>query len=193
MARWDQDRAPGRRVVPEECPVALVYEGTTVAVVMATPNDLADLAIGFSLTEGIVSDASEITELDIVSGCDGIELRMWLAPGRAETFRARQRRLVGPTGCGLCGIESLAEAVRSNPKVARHLALTPVDVREAVEQLAAAQALNQVTRATHAAGFHVPARGLLACREMSAVITRSTSWQARWRVGSFAGVKGRSC
>src|SRR3954451_2708229 len=110
LTRWSSDRQAGRRVVAQECPVALVYEGTTAAVVMATPGELADLALGFSLTEGIIQRSCEIETLDIVPHRDGIELRMWLAADSRRQFSRRQRRLVGPTGCGLCGIESLGEA-----------------------------------------------------------------------------------
>src|SRR3978361_41595 len=78
MPRLDRDRRLDRRPVAEECPVAMVYDGPTIAGVMASPDDLADFAIGFSLTEGIIQSADEIEALDVVPGCDGIELRMWL-------------------------------------------------------------------------------------------------------------------
>src|SRR5438045_95062 len=91
VARLDQARRQGRRPVAEEAPVALVFDGTTIAVVMATPTDLADLAVGFALTEGIIRGRTDIRELDIVPGADGIELRIWLAPESGRTLRARQR------------------------------------------------------------------------------------------------------
>ena len=115
MTRFNSDLTRDTRAMAEECPVALVYDGTTVAVLMATP---ADLAVGFSLTEGIIKDTSEIDELNVVPGSAGIELRIWLRPDSGRTLKDRQRRLVGPTGCGLCGIESLEEATRSAPFVA---------------------------------------------------------------------------
>ena len=122
MARLSSSRLAGERVVAEECPVALVYDGTTSAVLMATPADLADLAFGFSLTEGIVHDISDIRELSVIPGAGGVELRMWLGQDRAALLKARRRRLVGPTGCGLCGIESLEAANRSPlPSCARYL------------------------------------------------------------------------
>jgi len=165
VPRLTRHRALDQRAVAEECPVALVYDGTTIAVVMATPADLADLATGFSLTEGIIPHAGDIEAMDIVSGADGIELRMWLTPESGRNFKQRQRRLTGPTGCGLCGIESLSEAARPNPKLTRDIFLTADQVGAAVAALSDAQSLNRITRATHAAGFYLPDDSLVAVRE----------------------------
>ncbi|SRR5579883_899064 len=165
MARLSSSRLAGERVVAEECPVALVYDGTTSAVLMATPADLADLAFGFSLTEGIVHDISDITELSVIPGAGGVELRMWLRQDRAALLKARRRRLVGPTGCGLCGIESLEAANRVPAPVVREISLAPSQVTDAVEALTAEQELNQQTRATHAAGFFSPDTGNIIVRE----------------------------
>lgn len=165
MPRFNPNRTRDTRAMAEECPVALVYDGTTVAVLMATPGDLADLAFGFSLTEGIIRDASEIEELDIVPRSAGVELRIWLRPERGRTLKERQRRLVGPTGCGLCGIESLQEANRVSAPVARTIRLAPKQIALAVERLAASQTLNRETRATHAAGFFVPGSDNMIVRE----------------------------
>lgn len=114
------------------------------------------MAIGFSLTEGIVRKITEIEELNIVPGLDGIELRMWLRPDSGRLLKERRRRLVGPTGCGLCGIESLREANRISPPVERGICLTPQQISLALETLMASQHLNRETRATHAAGLFVP-------------------------------------
>lgn len=165
VPRLNRDGRLDQREVAEECAVALVYDGTTAAVVMATPSDLRDLAIGFSLTEGIIKDIGEFQSLEVVPGLDGIELRMWLAPDSGRRFKKRQRRLVGPTGCGLCGIESLTEAARSCPSLSRSISLTPGQIEEAVAALANAQGLNRTTRATHAAGFYSPREGLVVARE----------------------------
>src|SRR6185437_5756636 len=165
MPRLTSNRTRDERAVAEERPIALVYDGTTIAVLMATPADLPDLAIGFSLTEGIVRNINEIEELNIVSGSDGIELRMWLRPDSGRLLKERRRRLVGATGCGLCGIESLQEARRISPPVMREIFLTPGQIGLAVEELAASQGLNRETRATHAAGFFVPDGGSIIARE----------------------------
>jgi FdhD protein len=132
---------------------------------MASPADLADLAIGFSLTEGIVRGVDEIDELNIIADSDGIELRMWLRPDSGRRLKERRRHLVGPTGCGLCGIESLREAKRISDPIVREIFLTPGQIGAAVEALAASQELNRETRATHAAGFFVPGKGNMIVRE----------------------------
>jgi FdhD protein len=165
MTRVNSDQTRDLRAVAEECPVALVYDGTTVAVLMATPADLTDLAVGFSLTEGIIRDISEFEELVVVPSSAGVELRIWLRPDSGRTLKQRQRRLVGPTGCGLCGIESLQEVHRINAPVARAICLAPEQIALAVEMLAASQTLNRETRATHAAGFLVPGSDSMAVRE----------------------------
>ncbi|MBC9876792.1 formate dehydrogenase accessory sulfurtransferase FdhD [Bradyrhizobium sp. INPA01-394B] len=156
MPRLTSRGTQDERVVAEECPVALVFDGTTIAVLMATPSDLTDLALGFSLTEGLIEDAGEIEDLSVVPAVDGIEVRTWLRPRAGRLLKDRRRRLVGPTGCGLCGVESLAEANRMHRIVVRQTSLTPEQIQSAIEGLGEAQCLNHATRATHAAGFFRP-------------------------------------
>jgi FdhD protein len=155
----------GARSIPEETPVAFSYNRTAYAVMLATPADLEDFAVGFSLTEGIVRTADEIEELDVVAAEQGIELRMWLAPQRADRIGLRQRRLAGPSGCGLCGLESLADAVRTPPRIASAVGFDAASIHIAMAALPAGQKFNQQTRAVHAAAFWHPARGLVALRE----------------------------
>jgi FdhD protein len=165
-AAWrDGECLDGERAVPEETAVAFTYNGTTHAVMMATPQDLEDFAFGFSLTEGIVSSPEEIESLRIIESEVGVELRMWLAAPRQAALSARRRHLAGPTGCGLCGIESLNEACRAPPAVPAGEGFLPHDILEAVDSVARAQPLNRETRAMHGAAFWQPSRGLVAMRE----------------------------
>jgi len=157
--------AAGERVIPEETAVAFTYNGGTYAVMMATPQDLEDFAIGFSLTEGIASSPDEIHQLDIVEQEIGIELRMWLADPPADALNERRRHMAGPTGCGLCGIESLAEAMRPSPRVRDGLTALPADILRALDALAPRQELNRQSRAMHAAAFWQKDAGLIAVRE----------------------------
>ncbi len=149
--------------MPEEVAVALTYNRTTHAVMMATPQDLEDFAAGFSRAENIIDEADQIEELDVVPAPLGIELRMWIAPERMVTLERRRRHIAGPTGCGLCGMDSLADAMREPPRVRAGRRWTAAEVSEAVASLHPAQVLNHQTRAVHAAGFWRGA--LLAVRE----------------------------
>ena len=156
---------PASRNVPEETPVALTYNRATHAVMMATPADLEDFAIGFSLGEGIIATPGEIEEFEVVPAENGIELRLTIAPARAATLIQRHRYLAGATGCGLCGMESLAEAIRTSQRVPAGPHVTPAAIAGAVASLAPVQALNLATHAVHAAGFFRPGTGLFAVRE----------------------------
>lgn len=157
--------ARGERAVPEETPVALTYNGTTQAVMMATPLDIADFALGFSLTEGIIASPADLLSLDVIAVEEGIEARMWIAEEKMKHLSARRRHLAGPTGCGLCGVESLAEAIRPAAQVTSDAVFTPEALLAAMALLGPAQALNHETRAVHAAGYFEPGRGLMAVCE----------------------------
>jgi FdhD protein len=163
---WRAGRfAGGQRAIPEETAIAFTYNGSSYAVMMATPQDLEDFAYGFSLTEGIIASPDEIESLEIVEEPIGIELRMRLAEPHATAFRERRRFLAGPTGCGLCGIESLSEAMRTPATVADPSTATPQEIAVALDALDGRQAINQITRATHAAAYYRRGDGLVALRE----------------------------
>jgi FdhD protein len=163
---WHGDLATdGTRTIPEETPVAFSYNHTTHAVMLATPSNLEDFAIGFSLTEGIIQHAGDIVELETVLTEEGIELRMWLTLAQMDALTIRQRRLAGPSGCGLCGLQSLADAVRQPPGVAADPRFTPSDIAAAMVAVPVAQELNQQTHAVHAAAYWQPDRGMVALRE----------------------------
>ncbi len=153
------------RALPEETPIAVVLNGTTQAVMMATPDDIEDFAVGFALTEGFVTDLSEIDEIEVTPAGDGIEARLWLAPHRAEEVKTRNRARLGPVGCGMCGLDSIEAAMRPLPVIASDLVLTAEEVGTATDALREHQPLHDRTRAVHAAGFLVPGRGIVLARE----------------------------
>jgi FdhD protein len=157
-------RAAGR-TLPEEVPVALVFNGSARAVMMATPADLEEFGTGFAVTEGI-APAGEVGEVEVLLHAQGAEVRIWLPETRAGALAARARAAVGPVGCGLCGIESLEQALRPLPPLPPSaLTLEVADVEAAVAGLRERQPLHDLTHAAHAAGFFVPGRGLVAVRE----------------------------
>ncbi len=153
------------RILAQETAVAISYHGSTHAVLMATPQDLIDFAVGFSFTEGIVDSMDAIENIALVETPLGIDVQIRLAGDRAEKLAARKRSMVGPVGCGLCGIESLEGAMRQVPQVGQWALFSPADICDAVAQLSRNQPINEQTRAVHAAGFYVPGRGLTAVRE----------------------------
>jgi FdhD protein len=153
------------RAIPEETAVAFTYNTASYAVMMATPQDLEDFAIGFSLTEGVIPSIDAIDSVDIVEEEIGLELRIWLQAPDAAEFLGRRRKMAGPTGCGLCGVECLVEAMRPPPVVGEGRVFTPDQIMTAVDSLLPLQVLNRETRAVHAAGFWDPQRGLVAVRE----------------------------
>lgn len=155
----------GTRAIPEETALALTYNGGTYAVMMGTPQNLGEFAIGFSLNEDIVQAPEEISSLEIVDLDDGIELRMWLAEEKAARLNERRRHIAGPTGCGLCGIDSIAEALRPAAVVSRGRSFAPRELMTAMASISPLQPINIETRAAHAAAFWTPAAGIVALRE----------------------------
>ncbi|MBM1171514.1 formate dehydrogenase accessory sulfurtransferase FdhD [Microvirga arabica] len=141
------------RAVPAEVPVNLTYGGIPFAVMMATPADLEDFAIGFSLTEGVIQRAADIRSVRLETDVRGLRLAIDLTPDRLHEHLARRRVLSGRTGCGVCGIDDLkalpqacqtSEAAPNIPLAAVHRALTALEDR---------QPLNRLTHAVHAAAW----------------------------------------
>lgn len=155
----------GSRDVPEEVPVAFSFRASTYAVMMASPSDLDDFAYGFCLSEGIISAADEITSIEVGAVDGGIDVRVRLADAAQERLKITQRRMAGPVGCGLCGVDSIGEALRDVPTVIGAVELSPLDVASAVDALSAGQVLNAQVHAVHGAGFYVPGVGMALVRE----------------------------
>ena len=166
LARRASGTAAANRMVPEETPVAFSFAGTTHAVMMASPADFEDFALGFSLTEGIIADPQEIEAIEVEDHGAGIDIQIRLKDQANTRFEARRRRLAGPVGCGLCGIESIEEAMRSVDKVgASKLTLDADDITRSVKLLSKVQPLHSETGAVHAAGFYIPSKGIVMARE----------------------------
>lgn len=154
VERWRSDGiSKSRDVVAEEVPVALEYNGISHAVMMASPADLEDFALGFSLTEGILQDRSELFDCDIVAAADGIQVQMQIATERFVALKEKRRNLTGRTGCGLCGAETLQQAVRKPARVACDAQFSAGRIYSAMADMQKQQHLQQVTGATHAAAW----------------------------------------
>src|SRR5262245_11872956 len=144
---WRGHASKGARVVAAEVPIAFVYDGGTEAVMMATPADLEDFALGFSLNDGVVASADDVTSLEVVAVEQGIELRMTLRQRNRDALVTRRRKRAGPVGCGLCGVESIDEALPKLPRVSASRRVSAHDVVDAMRSLAPLQQLNSQTRA----------------------------------------------
>jgi FdhD protein len=152
---------PQLDTVAEEMPVAFEYNGISHTVMLATPADLEDFALGFSLTEGIVERRSEVFDIEIEEAAEGITLHLKIAGGAFARLKQRRRSLAGRTGCGLCGAESLAQVVRHLPPVLDSAPFPLAALHEGMRRLPAQQLLQQKTGAVHAA-CHVAADGSIS-------------------------------
>lgn len=151
--------------VAEEVPVAFVYNGRPHVVMMATPADFEDFAVGFSLSEEIVASLPEIERCEVIPYSQGVELQLMIPADRAAAVAGRDRQLAGRTGCGLCGVQTIADALRPTRTVAHRWSLAPDGLWRAESMLAARQALNRTTNAVHAAAWATPDGELQVVRE----------------------------
>ncbi|MDC8758358.1 formate dehydrogenase accessory sulfurtransferase FdhD [Janthinobacterium fluminis] len=158
---------PTSDAVAEETPVALVYNGVAHAVMMATPLDLDDFGVGFSLSERIVDSAADIYDIDCVQtpGTVGIELRMTISGACFMRLKEKRRSLAGNTGCGLCGLESLGALDTQLPPVTARAPVGKAALMAAFGALAPLQALNALTGAVHAAAWAGPDGAIALVRE----------------------------
>lgn len=156
---------PGEDRVAAEVPVALTYNRTSHVVMMATPADLEDFGLGFSLTEGIIGSASDLLGMQVIPRGAGVELAMTIGEAWFDRLATRRRNLTGRTGCGLCGAETIEQALRPLPTVANHLRISAAGLQRAVSGLDPNQPLQAETGAAHGAAWCSADGDILALRE----------------------------
>lgn len=142
---------PVEEMIAEETPITLAFNGVSHAVMMASPSDLEDFAVGFSLTEGLVERREDLARIDLVRYSRGVEIQIETTVAIAGA--ARGRRLAGRTGCGICGKEDVEQVLRALPSVDSAMTFSPEAIARAMRELSARQPLNDATGATHAAGW----------------------------------------
>jgi FdhD protein len=154
VEKWNADQhTVGEDDVAEEVPVALEFNGISHAVMLASPYDLEDFALGFSLSEGILKDKSEMYDCEVVLGCDGIQVQMEIATERFVTLKDKRRNLTGRTGCGLCGAETLEQAIRRPQATVSNAMFSAEQIYAGMKSMKAQQRLQRYTGATHAAAW----------------------------------------
>jgi FdhD protein len=164
--RWSEGLLEDRMdAVAEETPVALIYNDQPHVVMMASPQDLEDFAVGFSLSEGFIQHAQDIDSIKQLDHPEGIALHIGCAPSALQDLGERRRNLTGRTGCGLCGAETLAQAMRMPRPVGEGSHVVPRALQKALEHLTGAQPLNILTGAVHAAAWCDPEGNIVCLRE----------------------------
>lgn len=191
VERWQNGRLTQQRdCVAEEVPVALVYNGIPHVVMLATPKDLEVFALGFSLSEEIIVSPSEMESIQPYRQPEGIEVRMKIPEERFIALHKKRRNLTGRTGCGLCGAQTLRQAVRRPPPVGRGVTLSTQELHEALNQLSHLQFLNGLTGAVHAAAWITPGQGVrLLCEDVGRhnALDKLIGTLARQRIDFAAG------
>jgi FdhD protein len=151
--------------VAEEVPVALIYHNVPHVVMLATPANLEDYAVGFTLSEGLVARPDEIREVTVAAGAEAVDVRITVAWERFTELLHRRRNLTGRTGCGLCGAETAEDAIREVGPVGAGTVVASDDLHAAIEQLASLQPINSRTGSVHAAAWVIPGQGIQLVRE----------------------------
>jgi FdhD protein len=162
--REDQ-HAPETDAIAEEVPIAILFNRTPFAVMMATPANLDDFALGFALTERIIDSPTELKGVRISARLEGIELALRIPPERKTALLARTRGLEGRSGCGICGSRQLEDVIRQPDRVENGPTIDVLALRAALLALPAQQPLNAATGATHAAAWCSVEGQVVAVRE----------------------------
>jgi FdhD protein len=164
--RWQGNQhSEEQDYVAEEVPIVLVYNGISHVVMLATPTNLEDFALGFSLTEGIIRSPKEFLSAKVYQRANGIEVNIKIPPERFQCLSDKGRNLTGRTGCGLCGASTLKQAIRQPAPVHSNISVTATQLTAALADLQHKQSLNQLTGAIHAAAWVEPMRGIIEVRE----------------------------
>lgn len=154
VTQWqDGQQVQAQDCLAEETPVALIYNGVSHAVMLATAQDLEDFALGFSLSEGIVQSTTELYGVEVRVQADGIELHCDIASERFMQLKDRRRTLAGKTGCGLCGAESLSQAMRYPQPLQSETMFSATSIKRGLLAIQAQQLMQKETGATHASAF----------------------------------------
>ena len=165
-----------------EMPVSLVYNGISHAVMMCTPQDLEDFALGFSLTEGIIDKPTDIYGIDVLEVCNGIEVQIELSSRKFMALKEHRRNLTGRTGCGICGTEQLNQVYKNFPQLAQTFQFNINLLDDCLRTLQIHQQLGRQTGATHAAAFFDLQGNMLAIREdvgRHVALDKLLGWQAK--------------
>lgn len=166
VERWRPGAAgPALDRVAEEVPVELIYEDVPHGVMLATPADLEDFAVGFTLSEGLVERPSEIRGVEVRYAAESAEAHVSVAWERFTALLERRRRLTGRTGCGLCGVETAGQAVRVIKPVGTGPTVSVAELHAAIAALGERQPINALTGSVHAAAWVTPGRGIETVRE----------------------------
>lgn len=151
--------------IAEEVAIALIYNGISHAVMMASPANLQEFALGFSLSEGIINNASQMYDIELVPSEKGIEVRIEISSQRMMSLKSQRRNLTGRTGCGLCGSESLEQAIRPIKSVTPRALPSSLVIQHALSQLSQHQKLQSLTGAVHGAAWCDGAGEIILLRE----------------------------
>lgn len=151
--------------IAEEVPISLIYNGVPHVVMLATPTNLEEFALGFSITEGIIKDPKELLSTRVYNRSNGIEVQLKIPEERFVCLADKGRNLTGRTGCGLCGASTLQQAIRKPAPVHGGLTITANELFSALSEVKQLQTLNKLTGSVHAAAWAIPGQGILDLRE----------------------------
>ncbi len=164
--RWQGDVHENKQdYIAEEVPISLIYNGTPHVVMLATPTNLEEFALGFSITEGIIKNPQELLSARVYNRSNGIEVQLKIPDNRFQGMADKGRNLTGRTGCGLCGASTLKQAIRQPNQVNGDLSLSGTQLRSALTDIKQHQTLNRLTGAVHAAAWVIPGLGIVDLRE----------------------------